>query len=179
MNETCLFWLNFLWNLFHCNTRVRVSCVKGCGYATGQLWPIWPNLANLMGKLQTTFFQLKCLNSDWYYIEVCFKGVLYTKTALVWLIAWSRASDKPLSDPMLTQPLTHIYAALWGNVLTKNRFTKVRQKSYLHILTKKTTWNQQMTSHLKAKQYHKSILYNIRYDPELVLITQYGWIRRH
>ena len=45
----------------------------------GQLWPIWPNLANLTGKLQTTFFQWKYLNSDWYYIEVCFKGILYNK----------------------------------------------------------------------------------------------------
>ena len=48
----------------------------------GQLWPIWPNLANLTGKLQTTFFQWKYLNTDWYYIEVCFKGIIYNKSAL-------------------------------------------------------------------------------------------------
>ena len=48
----------------------------------GQLWPIWPNLANLTGKLQTTFFQWQYLNSDWYYIEVCFKGIIYNKSVL-------------------------------------------------------------------------------------------------
>ena len=48
----------------------------------GQLWQIWPNLANLTGKLQTTFFQWKYLNSDWYYIEVCFKGIIYNKSEL-------------------------------------------------------------------------------------------------
>ena len=84
----------------------------------GQLRPIWLTLANLTGKLQTTFFRWKCLNSDWYYIEICFKGVIYNKSALIQLITWCRASDRPLSESMLTQPLTHLYAALWGNVLT-------------------------------------------------------------
>ena len=87
---------------------------------TGQLRPIWLTLANLTGKLQT-FFLWKCLNSDWYYIEICFKGVIYNKSALVQLITWCRASDRPLSESMLTQPLTHIYAALWGSVLKENR----------------------------------------------------------
>ena len=34
------------------------------------------------GTLHTTFFQWKYLNSDWYYIEVCFKGIIYNKSAL-------------------------------------------------------------------------------------------------
>ena len=117
-----------------CERTFRVSCVKGCGYASGSTLANWPTLANLTGKLQTTFFQWKCLNSDWYYIEVCFKGVLYNKSALVQWMAWCRASDKPLSEPMLTQPLTHIYAALWGNVLKENRVSKAGQKSlFAHI----------------------------------------------
>ena len=100
----------------------------------GQLRPIWLTLANLTGKLQTTFFWWKCLNSDWYYIKICFKGEIYNKSALVQLITWCRAIDRPLSESMLTQPLTHIYAALWGNVLKENRDSKVRQKSlFAHI----------------------------------------------
>ena len=100
----------------------------------GQLRPIWLTLANLTGKLQTTFFRWNCLNSDWYYIEICFKGVIYNKSALIQLITWCRASDRPLSESMLTQPLTHIYAALWGNVLKENWVSKVRQKSlFAHI----------------------------------------------
>ena len=100
----------------------------------GQLRPIWLTLANLTGKLQTTFFRWKCLNSDWYYIKICFKGVIYNKLALIQLITWCPASDRPLSESMLTQPLTHIYAALWGNQLKENRVSKFRQKSlFAHI----------------------------------------------
>ena len=126
LKETCL---------FHYNTRFRVSYVKGCGYASGSTQANdWLTLANLTGKLQTTFFRWKCLNSDWYYIEICFKGVIYNKSALIQLITWCRASDRPLSESMLTQPLTHIYVALWGNVLKENRVSKVRQKSlFAHI----------------------------------------------
>ena len=100
----------------------------------GQLRPIWLTVANLTGKLQTTFFRWKCLNFDWYYIEICFKGVIYNKPALIQLITWCRASDRPLSESMVTEPLTHIYAALWGNVLKENRVSRVRQKSlFAHI----------------------------------------------
>ena len=112
----------------------------------GQLRPIWLTLANLTGKLQTTFFRWKWLNSNRYYIEICLKGVIYNKSALVQLITWCRTSHRPLSESMLTLPLTHIYAALWGNVLKENRVSKVGKNPYLHTLTKKTTWNQQMAS---------------------------------
>ena len=107
----------------------------------GQLWPIWPTLASLTGKSQTTFFSWKYLNCDWYDIEACFKGIIYNKAALVQLIAWYRANDKPLSEPMLTQPLTHIYAALWGNVLKENRVTKVRQKCLFAHINKENNMN--------------------------------------
>ena len=131
----------------------------------GQLWPIWPTLANLTGKLQTTFFQWKCLNSDWNYIEVCFKGVLYNKSALVKLMAWCRASDKPLSEPMLTQPLTHIFAALWGNVLKENRVFKVRQKSlFAHINKENNMESANDKSFVGWKQNNATSLYRITYD---------------
>ena len=51
----------------------------------GQLRPIWLTLANLTGELQT-FFRWKCLNSNWYYIEICFKGVIYNNWALIQLM---------------------------------------------------------------------------------------------
>ena len=100
----------------------------------GQLWPIWR--VNCIH-----FFQWKYLNSDWYYIEVCFKGIIYNKSALVQSIAWCRASNKPLSEPMLTQPLTHICAALWVNVLKENGFTKVCQKSLFAHINKENNMN--------------------------------------
>ena len=122
----------------------------------GQLRPIWLTLANLMGKLQTTFFRWKCLNSDWYYIEIYFKGVIYNKSALVQLITWCRASDRPLSESMLTQPLTHIYAALWGNVLKENRVSKVRQKSlFAHMKSAN------VKSFIGQKQNNATSLYRI------------------
>ena len=127
----------------------------------GQLRPIWLTLAILTGKLQT-FFRWKCLNSDWYYIEICFKGVIYNKSALVQLITWCRASDRPLSESMLTQPLTHIYAALLGNVLKENRVLKFDKNPYLHISTKKTTWNQQMASLLSAKSKTMPLVYIVQ-----------------
>ena len=101
----------------------------------GQLWPIW------RVNCRQHYFQWKYLNSDWYYIEVCFKGIIYNKSALGQLIAWYRASDKPLYEPMLTQPLTHIYAALWGNVLKENRFIKDRQKSLFAHINKENNMN--------------------------------------
>ena len=38
----------------------------------GQLWPIWPNLANLTGKLQTNFFN----ENIWIPIDILLKFVL-------------------------------------------------------------------------------------------------------
>ena len=51
-------------------------------YIAGRRTHLVVYLANLTGKLQTTFFQWKYFNSDWYHIEVCFKGIIYNKSAL-------------------------------------------------------------------------------------------------
>ena len=125
----------------------------------GQLWSIW------RVNCRQHFFQWKYFNSDLYYIEVCFKGIIYNKSALVQLIAWSRASDKPLSEPMMTQPLTHIYAALWGNMLKENRFTKVRQKSIFAHINKENNMNSANNkSFIGLKQHNTTSLYRITYD---------------
>ena len=158
MNESWSFLLNFFFTATH---YLGYHMSRAVVTQAGQLRPIWLTLANLTSKLQTTFFRWKCLNSDWYYIEICFKGVIYNKSALVQLITWCRASDRPLSESMLTQPLTHIYAALWGNVLKENRVSilKLDKSPYLNILTKKTTWNQQMASLLSAKSKTMPLVY--------------------
>ena len=45
------------------------------------------------------------------------KGPINNNPALVQIMAWRRAGDKPLSEPMMASLLTHIYASLGLNEL--------------------------------------------------------------
>ena len=48
------------------------------------------------------------------------KGPINNIPALVQIMAWRRAGNKPLSEPMMVSLPTHIYASLGLNELTKS-----------------------------------------------------------
>ena len=43
------------------------------------------------------------------------KGPIDNNPALVWIMAWCRIVDKPLSEPLLSDSLTHICGTIWVN----------------------------------------------------------------
>ena len=47
------------------------------------------------------------------------KGTIHNMPVLVWIMAWRRSGEKPLSDPMMISLLTHIYVAQpqWVNAV--------------------------------------------------------------
>ena len=59
-------------------------------------------------------FQMHCLNENvkiWIQISLKFvlKGLITIIPALVWIMAWHRPGNKPLSELMMVKSLTHIY----------------------------------------------------------------------
>ena len=49
------------------------------------------------------------------YLKFVAKGPIDNNTVLVWIIAWRRKGDKPLSEPMLTR-YTDAYMRLYGDM---------------------------------------------------------------
>ena len=60
---------------------------------------------------QMHFLEWKRLNSDWNVSDVCSKAPLNNIPTLVWIMAWCRPGDMPLSEPMMVS-LRRIYASL-------------------------------------------------------------------
>ena len=50
------------------------------------------------------------------------KNPINNNPSLVQIMAWCRSGDKPLSEPMMVNLLTHIYASLGLNELTVHHF---------------------------------------------------------
>ena len=81
------------------------------------------------------------------------KGLIYNTLALVQMMAWRRPGDKPLSEPIMVNLLTHICVTRpqWVKCLTFTRFCNLHYTHMSRIL--RTTYLQSHPCGCFARRY--------------------------
>ena len=106
------------------------------------------------------------------YISLRFvpKGLINNIPALVQIMAWHRPGDKPLSEPMMVNLLTHIYASPGLNELTNNNLLSLHHQGHISV-----KFESKFRSSLSRKCMQKmSSATWWPYCPGLSLLTHWG-----